>query len=127
MIQLVEVEGAYAVARLAPGTGWVWWATPSRIASVTATPEETSVIAEEHLVPGDVKAERGFTAFAVAGPLPFQATGILAAIVAPLAAAQVSCFAFSTYDTDYLLVRSNAVEAAVRAWRSSGLEVLTRS
>jgi hypothetical protein len=112
------------VARLAPGTGWVWWATHSRIASVTVTPEETSVIAEEHLVPDGVPAERGFVVFVVHGPLPFELTGVLAAIVSPLAAAGVSCFAFSTFDTDYLLVPSHATEAAVHAWRTSGLDVV---
>ena len=47
-------------------------------------------------------------------------TGVLAGLTAPLAAAGISIFAISTYDTDYLLVREDDLGRAVRALRDAG-------
>ena len=47
-------------------------------------------------------------------------TGVLAGLTAPLAAAGISIFAISTYDTDYLLVREDDLARAVRALRDAG-------
>lgn len=112
-----------AVARLDPSHGWPWWATYSAVTSVTRTPFETSVVAEDRLVPIGTRAERDFVAFAVQGPLDFSEVGILASLTGALAAAQVSCFAISTYDTDLVLVRSADAERAADAWRSAGWTV----
>ena len=56
----------------------------------------------------------------VEGTLAFSLTGILAAMAAPLAEAQVSIFAVSTYDTDYVLVSDSDLEKAIRALESAG-------
>jgi uncharacterized protein len=56
----------------------------------------------------------------VEGTLPFSLTGVLAAIAAPLAEAQVSIFAVSTYDTDYVLVEEGELEKAVRVLEAAG-------
>jgi len=49
----------------------------------------------------------------VNGPLDFSCVGILALLSVPLAKAQVSIFAVSTYDTDYLLVKEKDLERAI--------------
>jgi hypothetical protein len=46
-----------------------------------------------------------WVALRVQGPLDFTLTGIVAELSRCLAAALVSVFVVSTYDTDYLLVR----------------------
>jgi enamine deaminase RidA (YjgF/YER057c/UK114 family) len=51
----------------------------------------------------------------VPGPIPFEVTGVLASLANPLAAAGISIFAVSTYDTDYVLVREDDLEAALAA------------
>ena len=55
-------------------------------------------------IPAGVRSEGPFAALRVAGTLDFALTGILASLTAPLAEADVSAFALSTFDTDYLLV-----------------------
>ena len=67
--------------------------------------------------------EPGWRALAVAGPLDFGLTGILASLASPLAAAGVSIFAISTYDTDYVLVREQALAVAIDALRAAGHDV----
>lgn len=59
----------------------------------------------------------------VEGPLDFSMVGVMARITASLADAGISVFVMSTYDTDYVLVRSAAVERAIEALRSAGHEV----
>jgi uncharacterized protein len=55
-----------------------------------------------------------------AGPVQLAQTGMLASIVTPLADARVNIFAFSTFDTDYLLVPSVRLTEAMGALASAG-------
>jgi hypothetical protein len=59
----------------------------------------------------------------VHGPLDFSLTGVMLALVAPLAEARISIFAFSTFDTDYLMVKESNLEKAIRALTDAGHEV----
>ncbi|MBT2229806.1 ACT domain-containing protein [Nonomuraea sp. NEAU-A123] len=56
----------------------------------------------------------------MAGPLDFSLTGILASIAGPLAAANIPIFVVSTYDTDYVLVRSERADAAFATLAAAG-------
>jgi hypothetical protein len=75
------------------------------------------------MVPAAISCEREYRAFRVRGPLPLNLVGILASIAQPLAAAGVSIFAISTYDTDYVLVRARDLEAAGGALERAGHQV----
>jgi hypothetical protein len=92
----------------------------SPIWSLTRTSAELSVVCEEHLTPEGAQVETGWSAIVVAGPLDFALTGILASIAGPLADARISIFALSTYDTDYVLIKSDQCEAALVALEAAG-------
>ena len=49
--------------------------------------------------------------------------GVLASLAAPLAAAEVSIFVVSTFDTDYLLVKEARLPAALEALAGAGITV----
>jgi hypothetical protein len=49
--------------------------------------------------------------------------GVLSALASPLAEAKVSLFAISTFDTDYLLVASETLSAAVGALERAGHKI----
>ena len=107
-----------AVARLPASAalpGWIDWSDP--FVSVSRTRDELSVVCPEARVPEDAQAERGWRGFKVEGPLDFALTGILARLAVPLAEAGISIFAMSTYDTDYLLVRTAELDAATAVLR----------
>lgn len=87
------------------------------------TPTECSIVCEDRFVPSAVLAERGYVAFAVDGPIPFEETGVIAGLTQPLAVAGISVFTLATYDTDYVLVRDQAAGEATRAWQSAGYDV----
>jgi len=52
--------------------------------------------------------------------LDFSLTGILADISAVLAKAEISIFAISTFDTDYILVKSEKLQATKKALQQAG-------
>ena len=87
------------------------------------TTGELSITCDERLVPDGVRAERGFRALMVCGPLPFDAVGILAGIAGALSAAAIPLLAISTFDTDYVLVRAERLDAAITALRGAGCSV----
>ena len=114
-----------AVCRLEPDCQVPDWATQGPFCSVTKTPDEVSVVCPERAVPEDAKAECWWRILKVEGPLDFSLTGVLAGLTGPLAEANVSVFALSTYDTDYLLVRDRDIASAVAVLRAEGHSVVT--
>lgn len=85
------------------------------------TDEELSLVCPADCVPANAAAvASGWRAFRVAGPLDFGLVGILAQLTAALAAADVSIFAISTYNTDYILVKETNLEPARRALADAG-------
>jgi len=120
------LPGRFAVCLLAPDTPVPAWASPpaAGICSVTRTASELSIVCDESRVPADVaRAERGWRAFRVRGPIPFSELGVVAGITAPLAAAGIPVFVISTFDTDYLLVAEARVDSASAALEAVGFEV----
>jgi uncharacterized protein len=115
------LPGGFAVARLQPEEEVPAWALRSRVLSaVVRTPTELSVLTEEAEIPPEVPAERGYRAFRVRGPLPFDLVGIFASVAQPLAEAGLPIFALSTYDTDYVLVKQTDLTAAAAALEAAG-------
>jgi hypothetical protein len=117
-LHLRVLPGRFAICRLpgdAPLPTWVFHAGATHY-SVTRTPDELSVVCDEDDVPPSVdRAERGWRALELRGPIPFETTGVIAGLTAPLAVAGVPVFVLCTYDTDYLLVRERDLERALSA------------
>ena len=122
-VELTTLPGRLAVCRLEPDAPVPDWVPTTGFVSITRTPSELSLVIPETPVPEGVAVETGWRALVVAGPLDFSLVGILASLAAPLAAAGVSLFAISTYDTDYVLVKEDRLEQSVAALRSAGHRV----
>jgi hypothetical protein len=113
------LPGQFAVCRLDPRGAWPGWARGSFV-SVTATEDELSIVCAATAVPPEIVADREWRVLKVAGPFAFTTTGVLASLAAPLAQAGISLLAIATYDTDYLLVKSEALERAVATLVAAG-------
>jgi hypothetical protein len=122
-VKLNRYPETLAVVRLGPGTEVPKWAESSSLFSITATATETSIVCAARSVPTKSVHQRPFTAFEVEGPLDFALTGVLAELLAPLAAAEISVFTLSTFDTDWILVPGDKADQASEEWRRSGHEV----
>jgi hypothetical protein len=114
-LRLSVLPQTLAVCRLENKSPLPEWALRgSKFSSITASSEEISIVCDESVVPADVKAVKDWRAFKVEGPLDLSMTGIVASLTAPLADAAISVFTLSTYDTDYLLVKTEKFEDAAR-------------
>ncbi|MDQ2768557.1 MAG: ACT domain-containing protein, partial [Gemmatimonadota bacterium] len=100
-----------------------WTALTRAFLTISRTPAELSIVADEAVVPASVQAHRGYRALRVEGPLPLELVGIAAAIAGVLAAASVPIIPIGTYDTDYVLVQGDVLSRAVAALESAGHRV----
>lgn len=118
------MPGTYGICRLDKDSPIPPWATNSCFVSATRTSEELSVVCEAKDIPHDVQCERPWNILEVVGPLDFSLTGILAGLSTALAREEVSIFAISTYNTDYLLVRQGDLKKALDALEAEQFEVI---
>jgi len=123
-LRISLLAGHMSVCRLNPAVEIPNWAVGSGFLSITRTDDELSVVCPEEAVPEDARSEGGWRVLRFEGPFEFSEVGVLASVVGPLAEADVSVFAVSTYDTDYVLVKEEQQEAATSALRGWGHEVL---
>ncbi|HRK72866.1 MAG TPA: ACT domain-containing protein [Rhodothermales bacterium] len=107
----------YVVAQFPPS--WrpdtVHWHNKG-VVSLTITPDEWSLICAEEEVPSGGVLERGWRLFEFVGPFAFNETGILSVVLSPLAKAGISIMAFSTYNTDYLMVKAENLTECVQVF-----------
>lgn len=88
--------------------------------SVTRSEQETSWIGRSQDAPPSARREGPFRGLRIAGTLDFSLVGVLAALCRALADAGLSVFALSTFDTDYLLVRSEDLDRALAVLAAAG-------
>jgi len=96
----------------------------SNIFFIGKTNDELSIVCDSDIEIDSDEAEPGWRALEVLGPLGFSLTGILSNISGVLANADISIFAISTFDTDYILVKQDNVELAVKELMKDGYKVL---
>lgn len=117
-MNLQIIPGSFAVCRLAEGTPIpanddFWF--------LSRTDEELSLVCRSESVPELVqRVEDGWRMFRIYGELDFALTGILAGLSAVLARAGIPLFAVSTFNTDYILVKSVHFDRAVEVLRADG-------
>jgi hypothetical protein len=104
-VTLTRIHGVFAVARLPPDAPIPAWAT-GPLTSITRTADELSIVCDDAAVPDGVYAWRDFAALRVVGTIDFGVVGLLATLTRALAEAGVSVFVVSSFDTDYLFLRT---------------------
>ncbi len=119
-LTLSVLPGLLAVCRLDAQSPIPDWACRAMPYSITRTSDELSVVCPQERLPDNVRCERDWRCLKVQGPLDLSLTGILASLAGPLADAGISLFAFSTYDTDYVMVRQHDLERAIQTLRRHG-------
>jgi hypothetical protein len=110
----------YAICRLEPGATLPAWAGGAEFLCVTRTSHELSIVCSQTMVPESVHAERDRRLLQIEGTLAFTLIGVLASVATPLADAEISIFAVSTYDTDYLLISERDLRRAAEVLEAAG-------
>lgn len=118
-----------AICRLPPDAPVPDWAWYGPLQSISRTPEELSIVCAHDATPANgsrpgLHVDGPWRVFQVHGPFPFDVTGVVSALTAPLAEAGVGVFVLSTYDTDWVLVKEEAAQRATTALIRAGHEVV---
>jgi hypothetical protein len=117
---LTLLNQSFTIHRLSSSADVPAAALISPFFALTRTDDELSIVLPETIEIESNKSDSGWACFKVEGPLEFNQVGILAGISTALANAGVSIFALSTFDTDYILVKREQVQAASDALTSAG-------
>ncbi len=99
------------------------WHNDKGFSSVTRTEDELSIVCEQKYVPLDVVSSRNWQMLQIVAQMDFSLVGILARIATPLAAAGISIFSISTYDTDYILIQKKQLELAMKVLVEEGYQI----
>ena len=119
--RLTVLRDPVAIARFPGDTPQPAWADQAtQFLTVSRTPTELSIVADERVVPAAITANRGYRMLRVEGPLPLELVGVFASLAGPLADAEVSIMPIGTFDTDYVLVPGKDLERAVAVLRKVG-------
>ena len=89
------------------------------------TDEELSLVCRTEDVPAaTTERDDGWRGFRIRGVLDFSLIGILSKLSGILAAHKIGIFAVSTYNTDYILVKEENFERALRVLSAEGYSVI---
>lgn len=89
------------------------------------TEDELSVVLPTENVPSKLLSrEDDWKGFKIEGVLDFSLVGILAKISSLLADANISIFAISTYNTDYILVKTTQFDEGLKILENSDYQLL---
>ncbi len=126
-LELTLLAQRFAISRLAADAPLPAWATEGSFFSVTRTRDGLSIVCESDRVPVGVQSQPNWRAFQVYGPFALAEIGVLSALASPLSEARLSLFVISTFDTDYLLVASETLSAAIDALERAGHKIQRRN
>ena len=117
---LKAISGEFSVCSL---TGIEGVSLEDEFCFLSRTDEELSLVCRSERVPaGARKMEDGWRMFRVEGIVDFSLTGILSRLSSALAEAHIGIFAVSTFNTDYILVRSADFDRTREPLRRIGCE-----
>jgi len=91
---------------------------------VGKTDEEISLVCKSDRVPDNTtERDDGWKAFRIQGVLDFSLIGILSKLSTILAENKIGIFAVSTYNTDYILVKKDDFDRALKVLSEKGYTV----
>jgi len=122
-ISLTVLTGEFSIHKLHPSAKIPDTIQESKFYQICRTDEELSIVCETHISMISEHEEKGWECIKVDGPLDFGLTGIIAGISKVLAESNISIFAISTYDTDYILVKHQSLDNSIKALKANGYAV----
>ncbi|EUJ46646.1 ACT domain-containing protein [Paenilisteria rocourtiae] len=118
----------YTIAKFPPNFPVPIWfqASIATFKSITYTDEECSIIipTESLETEKSESIESDWFLLKIEGILDFSLTGILHKVATPLAEKEISIFAVSTYNTDYILMKQSNLTEATQALSQAGYQIL---
>ena len=82
--------------------------------------DELSVLVPESVALDSSRMETGWRGMMVEGPLEFEEVGVLAGLSCALADAGIAILAMSSFETDYLFIKSGQLDRGISALAQAG-------
>ena len=117
---LTVLSETFMIHKLSPDASIHEKILKSNYYSVSKTENELSLVCSEKIEVQSLESSKGWKCLKVKGPLDFNLTGILAGISDILTRGYISIFAISTFNTDYILVRTHDLSSAREKLRKAG-------
>ena len=118
-MKLELLDDTFAIHRLSPSAKIPDEVFGEAFFNIVKTKEELPIVCRNSLTLNSERCNQGWSCIKVSGPLDLNTTGILAKLSKVLAEAQISIFAISTFDSDYILVKAEKTNKAVAALNSA--------
>lgn len=117
-MRIKQIQQEFSVCKLNDISAIRW---EDEFCFVGKTDEEVSLVClTEHTPSETLEREDGWRAFRIEGILDFSLIGILSKITTILAEHEISVFAVSTYNTDYILTKSENYAKAMEVLKEAG-------
>ena len=113
-----------AVCRLPLDSDLQMWFLTDPFFAMLRSGDELTIVCAQGKVPLEVEHEPGWRAMKIDGVFAFNQTGVLESVLKPLAQASIGIFALSSFETDYVLVKSENVEKARPALEGAGHRIV---
>ena len=125
MVVLEALAGAYSIHKLPVSSAipTTLYEESAALCCVLRSDKELSVVCAADVSLADSQQVGPWSALRVAGTLDFDLTGILSRLTAVLFDADISVFAISSFDTDYLLVRQESRDLAHQSLQQAGYQI----
>ncbi|AYG62199.1 ACT domain-containing protein [Rhizobium jaguaris] len=122
-VELKQLSGEYTIAKLPVLASIPSWGDGEGFVSISRGDDELSVICLRDRVPTSVKSEGNWACFKVEGPFVFGEMSIVLSVVESVPEHGVGVLAVSTFNGNYLLVRSQDAAAAIDFFIAAGHRV----
>jgi hypothetical protein len=123
-LTLKHLDESFTIHRLSTESDIPSQVFTAPIYFIAKTYNEVSIVLPENIKINSDAVEPNWQALEVVGPLDFSLTGILSRITTLLANESISIFAISTFDTDYILVKKDAISAAIKTLKLNDYNVI---
>jgi hypothetical protein len=123
-LKLQALKGQFSIHRLPAISKIPSQVYESDFFTIVKTDDKLSIVCSSSIELHSEKTNSGWSCLKVLGLLDFSITGILAKISKTLSESDISIFALSTYDTDYILVPSSKLTLAKKALIASGCTIV---
>lgn len=121
-MRLEKIQQEFSICKIKDISAVPWEDT---FCFVGKTDEELSLVCSLPYVPAEtLEREDGWRAFRIQGVLDFSLVGILSKITTILAEHEIGIFAVSTYNTDYVLTKSEQYAKALKLLAEAGYTIV---
>ena len=120
---LVVLPDIFAIHTLDPDSNIPSSVLKCDVYFIGKTFDELSIVVPQSIPISAEESDLDWRVLEMLGPLNLSMVGIMAEIGAVLAAANISIFVVSTFETDYFLVKQTNLASAIQALKNAGYYV----